>query len=96
MIDADERGWLRIVDPLLDGDRRAQSTLAGDISDRLGAIVVALAVEFDAVVRYRLYERGLLIDEYLSVPTFYDDLPDGRSARASCKPDSRLSPDRSR
>jgi len=64
-------GWVRIADPLLDGDRAAQSKLAGELSERLGAVVVALAVEHGAVVRFKLYERGRMVDEYLSVPTFY-------------------------
>jgi ribosomal protein S18 acetylase RimI-like enzyme len=75
VLDAEASGWLRIVDPVLDDDREAQSRFAGDLSDRLGAAVIALAVELGMVVRYRLYERGLLVDEYLSVPTFYAELP---------------------
>jgi hypothetical protein len=68
-------GWIRIADPLLDTDRDAQSRLAKDISERIGGVVVALALEFDAVVRFRLYENGRMVDEYLSVPTFYGELP---------------------
>jgi ribosomal protein S18 acetylase RimI-like enzyme len=62
-------GWIRISDPLLDADRPAQSRFASDLSDRLGAVVVALAVENAAFVRFRLYERGRMVDEYLSVPS---------------------------
>lgn len=62
-------GWIRIGDPLLDSDRAAQSRFASDLSDRLGAVVVALAVEQGAFVRFRLYERGRMVDEYLSVPS---------------------------
>ncbi len=67
-------GWIRISNELLDTDRDLQMALARDISDRLGAAVVALAVEHGAVVRFRLYERGLMLDEYLSVPTYYEAL----------------------
>jgi GNAT superfamily N-acetyltransferase len=70
-------GWIRIADPLTDRDRDAQSRFAAELSDRLGAVVVALALEHEAVVRFRLYERGLMVDEYLSVPTFYGALPTG-------------------
>jgi ribosomal protein S18 acetylase RimI-like enzyme len=70
-------GWIRITDPLLDTDRDAHSRFAADLSDRLGAVVVALALELGAVVRFRLYESGRMVDEYLSVPTYYDDLPPG-------------------
>jgi ribosomal protein S18 acetylase RimI-like enzyme len=65
-----ENGWIRIIAPLLDADRAAQSRFARDLSDRLGAVVVALALEHDAVVRFRLYERGRMVDEYLSVPAY--------------------------
>ncbi len=68
------RGWIRIAEPVLDADREAQDRFARDLSDRLGAVVVALALEHDTVVRFRLYERGRMVDEYLSVPDFYGQL----------------------
>ena len=74
-LNAAPNGWLRVVDALLHVDRDSQSRLARDISDRLGVVVVALAVEVGAVVRFQLYERGRMVDEYLSVPTFYGALP---------------------
>jgi ribosomal protein S18 acetylase RimI-like enzyme len=67
-------GWIRIGDPVLDGDREAPGALAGELSDRLGTVALALGVEQGAVVRYRLYEHGRLVDEYLSVPSFYGPL----------------------
>ena len=67
-------GWIRITDDLFDADRDAHSKFARDVSDRLGAVVVALAAEHGAVVRMRLYERGRMVDEYLSVPTYYENL----------------------
>jgi ribosomal protein S18 acetylase RimI-like enzyme len=68
------RGWIRIAEPQLDADREAHSRFAQDLSDRLGGVVVALALEHDTVVRFRLYERGRMLDEYLSVPDFYGTL----------------------
>ncbi len=73
-IRAEANGWIRITDPLTDADRTAQGSLAGELSERLGAVAVALAIESGLVVRFRLYERGLMVDEYLSVPTFYGEL----------------------
>jgi len=70
-------GWIRIADPLTDADRDAQTRLARELSHRLGAVVVALALEKGAVVRFRLYERGRMVDEYLSVPSFYGPVPKG-------------------
>jgi hypothetical protein len=67
-------GWLTIVDELCDRDRSAQRRLGTELSDRLGVPVVAFAVEEEAVVRFLLFERGRMVDEYLSVPTYYGDL----------------------
>ncbi len=67
-------GWIRILDPVFDADRDAHARFARDLSDRLGAVVVALALEVGAVVRLRLYERGRMVDEYLSVPAYYENL----------------------
>jgi len=76
--DADVRqtagGWIRISDARLDDDGALQHRFAYELSDRLGAVVVALALEGGAVVRFRLYERGRMVDEYLSVPTYYGEL----------------------
>ncbi len=79
-------GWIRIRDPLIDVDREAQSRLARELSHRLGAVVVALALETGAVVRFRLYERGRMVDEYLSVPTFYGELPKGDELALDANP----------
>lgn len=79
-------GWIRISNDLLDTDRELQMQLASDISDRLGAPVVALAVEHGAVVRFRLYERGLMLDEYLSVPTYYEALDMGDALALHANP----------
>jgi ribosomal protein S18 acetylase RimI-like enzyme len=69
-----EGGWIRISDPLLDSDRESQSRLAHEVSERLGAVVAALALERGAVVRLKLYENGRMVDEDLSVPAFYGEL----------------------
>lgn len=68
-------GWIAVYDELCDRDRAAQRRLAGELSDRLGAAVVALALEEGAVVRFLLFDRGQMVDEYLSVPTYYGPLP---------------------
>src|SRR5579883_812292 len=67
-------GWTAVYDERCDHDRAAQRRLAEELSDRLGAVVLALALEEGAVVRFQLFERGRLVDEYLSVPTYYGPL----------------------
>ena len=59
-------GWVTIYDALCDEERSAHR--------RLGAPVVALRLEEEAVVRFFLFERGRMVDEYLSVPTYYGEL----------------------
>jgi ribosomal protein S18 acetylase RimI-like enzyme len=81
-----ENGWIRISDLVMDADRAAQARLARELSHRLGAVVVVLALESGAVVRFQLYERGRMVDEYLSVPTFYSELPKGDELALAANP----------
>jgi ribosomal protein S18 acetylase RimI-like enzyme len=77
--------WMRVLDPVLDRDRDAHGRLAKELSERLGAVTVALALE-GTVVRFRLYERGRMVDEYLSVPTYYGALPKGDELALAANP----------
>lgn len=77
--------WIRIADPVFDHDREAHGRFARELSDRLGAVTVALALEGE-VVRFRLYERGRMVDEYLSVPTYYGALSKGDELALAANP----------
>lgn len=77
--------WIRVADPALDEDRDAHGRFAHELSDRLGAVTVALAIEGE-VVRLRLYERGRMVDEYLSVPTYYGPLSTGDQLALAANP----------
>ena len=77
--------WIRVADPTLDGNREAHGRFADELSDRLGAVTVALALEGE-VVRMRLYERGRMVDEYLSVPSYYGGLPTGDELALAANP----------
>jgi ribosomal protein S18 acetylase RimI-like enzyme len=77
--------WMRIADPVLDRDREAHGRFARELSERLGAVTIALALEGE-VVRFRLYERGRMVDEYLSVPTYYGALPKGDELALAANP----------
>jgi ribosomal protein S18 acetylase RimI-like enzyme len=77
--------WIRIADAVLDRDREAHGRFARELSERLGAVTVALALEGE-VVRFRLYERGRMVDEYLSVPTYYGALPKGDELALAANP----------
>jgi ribosomal protein S18 acetylase RimI-like enzyme len=77
--------WIRIADPVLDRDAQARARFARELSERLGAVTIALALERE-VVRFRLYERGRMVDEYLSVPTYYGPLPKGDELALEANP----------
>lgn len=77
--------WIRVSDSILDRDRDAHGRFAKELSERLGAVTVALAQERE-VVRFRLYERGRMVDEYLSVPSYYGELSKGDELALEANP----------
>jgi len=77
--------WIRVADPVFDRDREAHGRFARELSDRLGAVTIALALEGE-VVRFRIYERGRMVDEYLSVPTWYGELSKGDELALAANP----------
>jgi ribosomal protein S18 acetylase RimI-like enzyme len=68
------RSWVTVTDELCDRDRSAQRRVGTELSERMGVPVVAFALEEEAVVRFLLFDRGRMVDEYLSVPTYYGGL----------------------
>jgi hypothetical protein len=70
-------GWVTIEDELCSREPRFLRRLAKEISDRTGAVVLLLGLEDGAVVRYILFDRGSVADEYASVPEFHGPLPPG-------------------
>lgn len=64
-------GWVR-----LDAEPDKLRTLARELSFTSG-VAVAVSVESGAVVRYVLFDRGSVVDEYASVPEFHGPLPPG-------------------
>lgn len=70
-------GWIAVYDDVCDRDPSMLRRLAKELSERLGAVVLALGVEHEEVVRFVLLEAGRVVDEYLSVPEHYGPLPPG-------------------
>jgi hypothetical protein len=70
-------GWVAVYDELCDRDPEMLRRLARELSDRMGAVVLLLGVEAGQVVRFVLFERGRIMDEYLSVPQFHGEVPPG-------------------
>ena len=70
-------GLIAVYDDVCDREPSMLRRLATEFSDRMGAVVLALGVEHDEVVRFVLLEAGRVVDEYLSVPEHYGHLPPG-------------------
>jgi ribosomal protein S18 acetylase RimI-like enzyme len=70
-------GWIAVYDELSDRDPKTLRRLARELSLATGAPAVAIGIEQGEVVRYALYDRGGVVDEYLSVPEYYGPLPPG-------------------
>jgi GNAT superfamily N-acetyltransferase len=76
-VEGPRNGWTTVYDPVIDADPNAMLRYARELSELMGAVVVALALEVDQVVRLIALDRGGIVDEYLSVPEFYGPLPPG-------------------
>jgi GNAT superfamily N-acetyltransferase len=76
-VEGPRNGWVAVYADLVDRDRRARERLASELSNAIAAVVCAIGVEDSAVVRYVLYERGSIVDEYQSVPEHFGPLPPG-------------------
>jgi ribosomal protein S18 acetylase RimI-like enzyme len=79
-------GWIAIHDELCDREPRMLRRLARELSDRMGAVVLALGVESGEVVHYDLMERGRVVDEYLSVPEYHGPRPPGEVVSLAANP----------
>ena len=64
-------GWTRV-----EAQPEELRNLARELSFTTG-VSVALSIEAGAVVRYVLFDRGSMVDEYLSVPEYFGPLPPG-------------------
>jgi hypothetical protein len=79
-------GWTSVYDELCDREPEMLRRLARELSDRMGAFVLSLGVEEGLVVRYVAFERGRVVDEYLSVPEHYGPLPPGEVIALGANP----------
>src|SRR6188508_914576 len=76
-VEEPRNGWVAVRAELIDRDRRARERLASELSNATAAVVCALSVDDGVVVRYVLYERGSIVDEYQSLPEHFGSLPPG-------------------
>jgi len=79
-------GWVAVHDELCDRDRKVRERLSSELSNATAAVVCTLAVEDGQLVRYVLYERGSVVDEYQSVPEYYGPVPPGDAVALGANP----------
>jgi ribosomal protein S18 acetylase RimI-like enzyme len=79
-------GWITVYDDASDRDPSVLRRLATELSERMGAVVIAIGVEHEQVVRFVLLEAGRIVDEYLSVPEHYGPLPPGDAIALAANP----------
>jgi ribosomal protein S18 acetylase RimI-like enzyme len=79
-------GWIAVHDELCDREPSMLRRLARELSDRMGAVVLALGVEDGEIVHYDLMERGRVVDAYLSVPEYHGPRPPGEVVSLAANP----------
>lgn len=79
-------GWIAVYDELADREPAVLRRLASELSNATGAVGVAIGIEEGAVVRYAVFERGSIVDEYLSVPEYFKALPPGDAIALGANP----------
>jgi hypothetical protein len=79
-------GWTSVYDELADRDPSALRRIARELSDSLGVVVVGFGIEEGAVARYLVFDRGRMLDEYLSVQEYYGPLPSGEVVALAANP----------
>jgi hypothetical protein len=73
-------GWARV-----DAKPDELRNLARELS-YMNGVSVALSLEDGAVVRYVLFDNGSMVDEYLSVPDYFGELPPGDAYALGANP----------
>jgi hypothetical protein len=77
VVSAPRNGWVALYNEVASREPERLRRLGSELSHITGGVVLALGVEEDAVVRSIAFERGRLMDEYVSVPEYYGPLPPG-------------------
>ena len=75
-----DNGWTRV-----EAKPDELRNLARELSFMNG-VSVALSLEDGAVVRYVLFDNGTMVDEYLSVPDYFGELPPGDAYALGANP----------
>jgi ribosomal protein S18 acetylase RimI-like enzyme len=79
-------GWVGVYDDVCDREPAMLRRLARELSDRMGAVVIALGIEHEQVARLIVHDHGGVVDEYLSVPEYHGPLPPGDVVALAANP----------
>jgi ribosomal protein S18 acetylase RimI-like enzyme len=86
IVSAPENGWIGVYDEVAGKEPDRLRKLASELSYVTGGVVLALGIERGTVVRLIAFERGQMMDEYLSVPEYYGALPPGDAMALRANP----------
>jgi hypothetical protein len=86
VVSAPENGWIGVYDEVAGTEPDRLRKLASELSYVISGVVVALGIERGVVVRLIAFERGQMMDEYLSVPEYYGALPPGDAMALRANP----------
>jgi GNAT superfamily N-acetyltransferase len=78
-------GWIRVQSGVTDEDPQKLRALAKELSFTSG-VAIALGIEDGAVVRYVVFDRGSMVDEYASLPEYRGSLPPGDVVALAANP----------
>jgi hypothetical protein len=79
-------GWVAVYDHIADRDPRRLERLGRELSNASGFVTFTIGVEDGLAVHYIAFERGRLLDEYLSVPQYRGPLPPGDAIAMRANP----------
>jgi hypothetical protein len=79
-------GWVAVYDEVADHDPRRLERLGRELSNAVGHVTFTIGVEEGSAVHYIAFERGRLLDEYLSVPEYRGPLAPGDAIAMRANP----------
>jgi hypothetical protein len=79
-------GWVSVYDEVADRDPRRLERLGRELSNAVGFVTFSIGVEDGLAVHYIAFERGRLLDEYLSVPEYRGALAPGDAIAMRANP----------
>jgi hypothetical protein len=86
VVSGPRNGWVTVYDEVADRYPRQLARLGRELSNATGLVVFTIGVEDATAVHYIAFERGRVLDEYLSVPDYRGPLPPGDAVALRANP----------